>query len=138
MPDPVTSPTPGERFWYTAEVLRVVDGDTVQVRLSLGCDTFRRETLRVYGINAPESKGATAVAGKAARDFLNSLLGLGGPVLVHTILDKNEKFGRLLAHVFLPDLAKSTAAAPVWNPVTVSQQMIAAGHAVPYLGGKRE
>jgi micrococcal nuclease len=125
--------TPGERFWYDGEILRIVDGDTIEVRLDLGCSTYRREKLRVYGINAPESRGATAAAGKAAKAFLEGLLPVGTHALVHTIKDKDEKFGRLLANLFLP-----TTETGVFDTITVSQRMIDAGHAVPYFGGKRE
>jgi endonuclease YncB( thermonuclease family) len=131
MPDPVTPPTPGERFWYEGEVLKVTDGDTVRVRLDLGCDTFRRETLRVYGINAPESKGVTAAAGKAATAFLQELLPAGTRLLAHTIKDKKEKWGRLLADMY--------TYGPEGNvlPDSISKRMTDAGHAQPYFGGPR-
>lgn len=122
---------PGEKYWYTAHLVRVVDGDTIDVILDLGCDVLRRERIRLYGVNAPESKGATAPAGKAAKDFLVAQLGQE-PFLIHTIRDKSEKFGRLLGDVFLPIKALG-----VFDPVSVNKRLIDAGHAVAYFGGAR-
>lgn len=125
--------TPGEKFWYDAEVIRIIDGDTIEIRLDLGCHTYRRETVRMFGINAPESHGPTAPAGKAAKEHLAKILTGAPTILVHTIRDKSEKFGRLLADIFLP--IKDTG---VFDTITVNQRMIDAGHAKAYFGGKRE
>ena len=43
-------------YTYHAEVLRVVDGDTVDVLIDVGFSTFRKERVRLYGINTPETR----------------------------------------------------------------------------------
>ena len=43
-------------YEYNAEVLRVVDGDTVDVLIDVGFSTFKKERVRLYGINTPECR----------------------------------------------------------------------------------
>jgi micrococcal nuclease len=109
-------------YQYRATVLRVIDGDTVHVDLDLGCDVHQRMTLRLFGINAPEMR---TPEGPAARDHLIRLLGLveglGFPVVVvDTIKDRREKYGRYLAVLSTID------------GLNVNERMILDGHAVPY------
>lgn len=75
---------------YTAEVVRVVDGDTVElrVRVWLGLDQTIRVRLR--GIDAPEMHGPCRAAAEVARDALARLLG-DGPVVLSRIA--HDKFG---------------------------------------------
>lgn len=74
--------------------------------------------LRLYGINAPE---LTSPEGKSAKAFLVALVE-GKPVTLLTIKDRQEKYGRFLATIFLPG-----------NRQSVNEQIVAAGHAVPYM-----
>ena len=47
----------GERmYYYKIELLRVVDGDTVDVRIDLGFNVWHKCRVRLMGINAPESR----------------------------------------------------------------------------------
>ena len=82
-----------------ATVTRVVDGDTVKVRLATGAST----TVRLLGIDAPESVApATPVecGGEEASAFLTRLVE-GRDVLLTTdpSQDRTDRFGRLLAYV---------------------------------------
>ena len=45
-----------DRFWYGAEVLGVVDGDTIDLRIDLGFDIHHKIRVRLYVINTPESR----------------------------------------------------------------------------------
>lgn len=85
-------------IWHypRVEIVRVLDGDTVEARLDLGFHTFRREILRLDGVNAPEIRGPEREAGLVAKHRLQSLIEIG-PVSVTTIRDKTEKYGRYLA-----------------------------------------
>ena len=89
---------------YTAEVLRVIDGDTIEarVRIWLGQDVTAR--IRVRGIDTPELRGrcpGEREAAAGARKHLTMLLA-GVPVTLSRI--GNDKFGgRLDASVALPD-----------------------------------
>lgn len=106
------------RYHYSATVLRVVDGDTVDVRLDLGLDTYRNERLRLYGIDAPESHTATRVEGDAATAHLVGLLLREGAIVVRTHKDQTDKYGRYMATIYAED------------GTNINQQMVADGHAV--------
>jgi elongation factor Tu len=45
-----------ELFIYEAEVIRVIDGDTVDAKISLGFDTYTNKRIRLYGIDTPETR----------------------------------------------------------------------------------
>jgi micrococcal nuclease len=78
-------------------VVRVVDGDTVKVRLA-----GRRETVRYIGIDTPETvKPGTPVQcfGKAASAY-NRRLVAGQAVTLRTDAEARDRYGRLLAYVY--------------------------------------
>ncbi len=87
--------------------------------IDLGFNTWRRnEPLRLYGIDAPEPKGETSDAGKAATAALASRIE-GKELVICTIKDRTGKFGRYLVKLYQGDL-------------DINQWMIEAGHAVRY------
>ena len=43
-------------FTYNCEVTYIVDGDTCDVKIDLGFNIFHTARVRLYGINAPESR----------------------------------------------------------------------------------
>jgi len=94
-------------------VTEAVDGDTVRFCWLV------QETARLYGINTPETKGATAEAGKAAKQFLAGKLP-AKPVSAKVL--GRDKYGRVLMDVSLDD-GKS-----------LSALMIESGHAKAYFG----
>ena len=80
-----------------AQVLRVVDGDTIRVRLD-----GRTERVRYIGIDTPESvKPGTPVQcfGKAASAY-NHRLVEGQPVRLRFDAERRDRYGRLLAYVY--------------------------------------
>ena len=87
-------------FEYRATVLRVVDGDTVDVEIDLGLDIRHRTRLRLYGINAPEVRGPSRESGKASADALRGLIADSPDVIVQTVKDRREKYGRYLATIW--------------------------------------
>ena len=91
---------------YKAELIRVVDGDTVVIRLDHGCSIQSVQMVRLFGINAPEIRSGTAEekeAGRAATVHLRELLlrGISPELYVRTQKDKTGKFGRYLATLFI-------------------------------------
>jgi micrococcal nuclease len=105
-------------YSYAGAVLAVTDGDTVHAELQLGLDVSVKTILRLYGINAPEMK---TPEGPPARQHLIDLLAANpGPLVVNTVKDHTEKYGRYLATL-------------VANGVNLNAQMVADGFAVPYL-----
>ena len=116
---------------YRAKVVRVIDGDTVDVDIDLGFGIWQmNERVRIMGIDTPESRTRDKIEkkfGLAAKAKLKSLLG-PNPVLQTTISKKGEdmkgKFGRVLGD-FLVDGKQ------------VTEIMCKSGHAVPYFGGAK-
>ncbi len=118
-------------YEYDAELVGTVEkaiygDDNVKLRIDLGLDSMRIETCRLYGIDAPELKtGDKKVEGEAARDFLREKL-TGKKFRVKTHLDRRDKNRRILVEIMVEG-----------ETITLNQQLIAAGHAVPYFGGKK-
>ena len=103
-------------------VVKVVDGDTVLVELDLGWHVRLVSAVRVDGIDAPEKN---TPAGRAAKEFAETLLPAGTPVTVVSkkMLGAFEKYGRVLADIHMPAPEHHFALA-----------MVAAGHAQPRRG----
>ena len=91
--------TAKDLFTYAAFVEKVIDADTLKVRFDLGFDQWRRETLRLRGIDAPEMD---TKEGQAAKAFVQSYIKEAQRVIVHS--SRSEKYGRYLADVFVPSL----------------------------------
>ena len=112
-------------YRYVCTVVRVIDGDSFEALFDLGFKVSLRETVRLAGIDTPEKVGRSKARGLAAKAFVEGLLPAGTAVLVQTFKGRDEKFGRFLASVTLPD------------GTDLVERLIAAGHGVPYDGGKR-
>ena len=55
-------------YYYRAKVLRVIDGDTMDVDLDLGFDVvLAKQRVRLYGIDTPESRTRDKVEKKICR-----------------------------------------------------------------------
>lgn len=101
-------------YAYRAEIVRVVDGDTVIADIDLGFHTWRRgERLRLIGIDAPEPRGATRVAGRASGEALRQIIE-GRNVTICTEKDRQGKFGRYLAWIFLDEAGGPATSVNAW------------------------
>ncbi|MBK6914780.1 MAG: thermonuclease family protein [Ignavibacteriales bacterium] len=88
-------------YHYKAVVTAVYDGDTCTVDIDLGLHTWiKGEKLRLMRIDAPELKGKTRSKGLVSRDYLRSQI-LNKEILIETIKDAKEKYGRYLAEIWL-------------------------------------
>ena len=94
---------------YKCEILRVVDGDTVDVDIDLGFGVWmRKERVRIHGIDTPESRTRDLEEkkyGLAAKEFVKSYLKAGFDATLQTEKDKTGKFGRIpvsYTHLTLP------------------------------------
>ena len=88
-------------YYYKALVTKVYDGDTITVLIDLGLDTFRKESLRLEDLNAPEVRGEEREAGLISRDALREKI-LDKEIFIKTKKDKTGKYGRYIATIFLP------------------------------------
>lgn len=117
-------------YRYTAEVIEAHDGDTLRVNFDYGFGIIdQNKLLRLAGIQAPELKDP---GGKEARDYLAKLCKPGSIVLVQTIYDKMEKYGRFFGYVWhMPGYGQ------LGENSSVNRLMIQAGHAVAWDGKGR-
>lgn len=86
----------GNYAYENCTLLRVIDGDTIDVRIDHGFSIYSVQRLRLHGLNAPE-RGQSGY--EEAKDAINQLL-YGYYFTIHTKKDRKEKFGRYLAEVF--------------------------------------
>tara|TARA_B100001057_G_scaffold263089_1_gene263247 strand:+ start:252 stop:677 length:426 start_codon:yes stop_codon:yes gene_type:complete len=120
-------------YEYRAKVIKVVDGDTVDVDIDLGFGVWLKdERVRIMGIDTPESRTRDKVEkkfGLAAKARLKELLG-ATPILKTQVgkggEDMKGKFGRILGD-FMTDDGKKCG-----------ELLIKEGHAVKYTGGAKE
>ena len=125
-----------EEFWQykRVKVLRVIDGDTVELEIDTGFRNKHTDVFRIYGIDAPETRGKTKEAGIAAKGFLDVFLKLSQLSFVNTFKDKSDKYGRILVQIFVVERLVFPRDQKISE---VGAVMVKAGHAVPYFGGAR-
>ena len=92
---------------YRCKILRVVDGDTVDVDIDLGFGVWmHKERVRIHGIDTPESRTRDKeekIYGLAAKEFVKSFLPVGSDATLQTEKDKTGKFGRILGKFLVYD-----------------------------------
>jgi len=93
------------KYTYKALVLDVYDGDTITVEIDLGFNIRFTEKVRLFGINAPEMKGADKPKGIKSRDALRKMI-LKKEVIIKTEKDEKEKYGRYLGTIFIEKNSK--------------------------------
>lgn len=120
-------------YEYKCKVLKVIDGDTVDVDIDLGFGVWlKKERVRIMGIDTPESRTRDKVEkkfGLASKAKLKELL-KNGAILKTEVSKKGEdmkgKFGRILGDFILEDDRR------------VTEVLIDEGHAVAYFGGSKD
>ena len=119
-------------YEYKCNIVKIVDGDTVDVDIDLGFGVWMKdERVRIMGIDTPESRTRDKVEkkfGLASKAKLKSLLGKTG--VLKTQVNKNGedmkgKFGRILGDFQV-------------GAKMVTQIMCEEGYAVPYFGGSKD
>jgi micrococcal nuclease len=120
-------------YTYNAELIRVVDGDTVIANVDLGFSVWTRANIRFYGIDAYESR---------TRDLEEKAKGLEAKELVQKMMDECEgkfilkskgidKYGRSLGIIMIPSESADLGS------IDLNQYLVNEGLAVPYFGGSR-
>lgn len=96
-----------QKFVYEAKVLSVHDGDTISVEIDLGFELKFTDKIRFFGLNAPElkmrnenNKLVENPAGNKTLEIVKEFLPIGSTIVVETIKDKKEKYGRYLANIY--------------------------------------
>jgi micrococcal nuclease len=116
-------------YTYNAKVQKVVDGDTIDAMVDLGFNIWISVTVRLDGINTPESRTRNAEEKKkgiAAKERLKAILEENKnefTLISHGV----EKYGRCLAEIFVKTLGENS----------VQKTLITEGFGVEYHGEKR-
>ena len=117
------------------KINKVVDGDTIDVTIDLGFDLYKKERVRIAGVDTPE---------KRTRDLEEKALGLDATYwmkdkLTETIKGDEEliirtelkggtgKYGRLLGWLYVGE-----------GDISLNEQMITEGYAWAYDGGTKQ
>lgn len=111
-------------YEYHALVRKVVDGDTMRLQVDPGLDLRVNLTVRLHGVNAPEM---STQAGKDAKAWVASWLATQAPdgfVVLNTIKDRHEKYGRYLGII-------RSIVSP--QAPSLNDALVTAGQAVPYM-----
>ena len=128
---------PSRKSCYNFRVVsidKVVDGDTIDVTIDLGFDLFKKERVRVAGIDTPEKRtrnleekalGLDATAW--IKDHLEGAIDGDDDLIIRTELDGGVgKYGRLLGWLYIGDAI-----------VSLNERMIDEGYAWAYDGGSK-
>ena len=125
-------------YEYRATIVKVIDGDTVDVDIDLGFNVvLQDERVRIAGIDTPESRTRDKEEkkfGLAAKARVKQLLGKTS--VLKTQINKNGedmkgKFGRILGDFSIYDSATDS-----WSMLT--KILVSEGHAVPYHGQNKD
>ena len=109
------------------EVLRVVDGDTIDVLIDLGFGLTKKERVRVAGIDTPESRTRDLYEkylGKEAAVYLEEEL-MFENIIIKT--EKDGKYGRMLGWLYKEG-----------EDISIQERMINKGYGWAYDGGTKE
>ena len=116
------------------EIDRVVDGDTIDVTIDLGFDLYKKERVRVAGVDTPEKRTRNLEEKELGIDAtywlqekLEGAVAGDDDLIIRTELDGGVgKYGRLLGWLYVGD-----------SEVSLNEQMIAEGYAHSYDGGTK-
>jgi micrococcal nuclease len=110
-------------------VIKVVDGDTIDVDIDLGFNISYTQRVRLAGIDTPESRTRDLYEkklGMESKEWLKNALSHAKTIIIKTEKpDSTEKFGRILGWLYV-------------NDVNLNKAMIDQGYAWEYLGGTKE
>ena len=117
------------------EIVKVLDGDTIDVVIDLGFDLYKKERVRIAGVDTPEKRTRNLEEKELGIDATNWLKHkLDGTIngdddlVIRTELDGGVgKYGRLLGWCYIGD-----------SSVSLNEQMIEEGYAHAYDGGTKD
>ena len=129
---------PSRKSCYNFRVIKVdkvLDGDTIDVTIDLGFDLYKKERVRVAGVDTPEKRTRNLEEKELGIDATNWLkkeledvLAGDDELIVRTELHGGVgKYGRLLGWLYVGD-----------ETVSLNEQMITQGYAHAYDGGTKD
>jgi micrococcal nuclease len=117
------------------EINRVLDGDTIDVTIDLGFDLYKKERVRVAGVDTPEKRTRNLEEKELGIDATNwlkakldgAIIGDDDLIIRTELVGGMGKYGRLLGWLYIGD-----------GDVSLNEQMIAEGYAWEYDGGTKQ
>ena len=117
------------------EINRVLDGDTIDVTIDLGFDLYKKERVRVAGVDTPEKrtrdleeKALGLDATRWLKEKLEGAISGDDDLVIRTeLVGGVGKYGRLLGWLYIGDAELS-----------LNEQMITEGYAWEYDGGTKQ
>ena len=117
------------------EIVKVLDGDTIDVIIDLGFDLYKKERVRIAGVDTPEKRTRDLeekALGQDATDWLKKQLdgaisGEDDLVIRTELVGGMGKYGRLLGWLYIGDETES-----------INERMIQQGYAWEYDGGTKK
>ena len=117
------------------EINKVLDGDTIDVTIDLGFDLYKKERVRIAGVDTPEKRTRNLEEKELGIDATNWLkdkleVAVAGDddLIIRTELDGGVgKYGRLLGWLYIGD-----------SNLSLNEQMITEGYAWSYDGGTKQ
>ena len=129
---------PSQKSCYNFRVVKinkVVDGDTIDVTIDLGFDLYKKERVRIAGVDTPEKrtrdleeKELGIHATNWLKEKLESTLAGDDQLFIRTeLVGGTGKYGRLLGWCYIGD-----------SELSLNEQMITEGYAWEYDGGTKQ
>ena len=130
---------PSRRSCYNfrvTEIVKVLDGDTIDVLIDLGFDLFKKERVRIAGVDTPEKRTKDLEEKALGIDATNwlkkkledTIAGDGDELTIRTeLVGGTGKYGRLLGWLYINE-----------DLISLNEQMITEGYAWPYDGGTKK
>ena len=117
------------------EINKVLDGDTIDVTIDLGFDLYKKERVRIAGVDTPEKRTRNLEekelgihATNWLKDKLESAIAGDCDLIIRTeLVGGVGKYGRLLGWLYIGD-----------SELSLNEQMIAEGYAWAYDGGTKK
>ena len=117
------------------EIVKVLDGDTIDVLIDLGFDLFKKERVRIAGVDTPEKrtrdpeeKELGIDATNWLKEKLDSTIAGDDELTIRTeLVGGVGKYGRLLGWLYVGD-----------SELSLNEQMITEGYAWEYDGGTKK
>ena len=117
------------------EINRVLDGDTIDVTIDLGFDLYKKERVRVAGVDTPEKRTKDDEEKELGYDATNwlkeklegAISGEDDLVIRTELVGGVGKYGRLLGWLYVGD-----------SELSLNEQMITEGYAWGYDGGTKK
>lgn len=110
------------------EVVKVVDGDTIDIVIDLGFNLSKKERVRLAGIDSPESRTKDLEEkelGLESKEFLKRRLEDGKASGLRVKTEKDGKYGRMLGWIYCGE-------------TNINTEMVDRGYAWFYSGGSKK